>query len=381
MGNFNDSGKQKPEIKFNFGKPKSQIKSDCKPPKPTPELPFKEPEFKILEDFITYCSIFDSTISTQSGRLIDNASLSVSNRIYLNRAILNSFNELSDIGCEIQEVEDLVLFICDAPFYCEKPKEYLLKSKNLKIIEERFPKINKLSIWEQLRSSQVHSVKTYVYFRGSVNNEKFQRWLILKTPTKNAEYAISVSSLEDMMGYGNTLPEADLEFHKARIKLFTDSQITINYFIDKKVPLTKQRMFDTCKKIDSLVDPNTVTFSYEDYGFSYIESSHFKLSCQSKTHKYTLNVCQGDASWEVVRILNIEDRNYPVWLEFIGQAETLEEAFDKCESQYQECINDQENLAKTISSLQSEEMQKELMMGGLDGLIADYREDIFPDRD
>lgn len=377
MGNFYNFGKPKPERKFNFNKPIPTPK-----PTPKPELPFKEPEFKILDDFITYCSIFDPTISTQSGKLMDHAAVLFNDELYINRdsIIINLFNEFSDIGCAIQDVEDCLLFICNAPFYFEKPKEY-----SLKIIEERFSKKPKLNTsWEKLRKSQVHCFKTYAHFRGSVDNKIFQRWLVLKTPTKDIEYA---KLPEYMMGYGNTLPEADLEFYKARIKSFTDSQRTINYFIDEKIPLTKQRMFDTCKKIDPLVNPNTVTFSYYEYGFSYIESSHFKLSCQSQTHKFTLNVFGGDIRWEIIRIVEIEDKNYPVDLEFIGEAQTLEEASNICELKYQECINNEKDLSRIISFMQDEEMQKELMMGDLDGegilngLIADYGEDIIPDRD
>lgn len=377
MGNFYNFGKPKPERKFNFNKPKSTPK-----PTPKPELPFKEPEFKILDDFITYCSIFDPTISTQSGKLMDHAAVLFNDELYINRdsIIINLFNEFSDISCAIQDVEDCLLFICNAPFYFEKPKEY-----SLKIIEERFSKKPKLNTsWEKLRKSQVHCFKTYAHFRGSVDNETFQRWLILKTPTKNIEYA---ESPEDMMGYGNTLPEADLEFHKSRIKTFTNSQRTINYFIDKKVPLTKQRMFDTCKKIDPLVNPNTVTFSYYECGFSYIESSHFKLSCQSKTHKFTLNFFGGDITWEIVRILEVDDRNYPVNLEFIGEAETLEEALDICESRYQECINNHEQLEMMVSFKQYEEIQEDLMIDAIEGeaffndLIEEFGEDIIPDRD
>jgi hypothetical protein len=376
MGNFNDFGKPKPKIKFNFHRGIPTPK-----PTPKPELPFKEPEFKFLDEFITYCCIFDPTISTQSGKTMDHAAVLFADELY-NRdsKIINLFNEFSDIGCAIQEVEDCVLFICNAPFYFEKPKEY-----SLKIIEDRFSKKPKLNTsWEKLRKSQVHCFKTYAHFRGSVDNETFQRWLVLKTPTKNIEYA---ESPEDMMGYGNTLPEADLEFHKARIKSFTDSQRTINYFIHKKVPLTKQRMFDTCKKIDPLVNPNSVTFSYDESGFSYIESSHFKLSCQSKTHKFTLNVFGGDITWEIVIILEVDDRNYPVNLEFIGEAETLEEALDICESRYQECINNHEQLDMMVSFKQHDEMQKEWMMDALEGevllndLIAEFGEDIIPDRD
>ncbi len=376
MGNFNNFEKTKPKMKSN-----STIGIPTPKPTPKPELSFKEPEFKFLDEFITYCCIFDSTISTQSGKTMDNAAVLLADDLY-NRdsIIINLFNEFSDIGCAIQDVEDCLLFICHAPFYFEKPKEY-----SLKIIEDRFSKKPKLNTsWEKLRKSQVHCFKTYAHFRGSVDNETFQRWLILRTPTKNIEYA---ESPEDMMGYGNTLPEADLEFHKARIKSFTDSQRTINYFIDKKIPLTKQRMFDACKKIDPLVNPNTVTFSYDESGFSYIESSHFKLSCQSKTHKFTLNVFGGDITWEIVRILEVDDRNYPVDLEFIGEAETLEEALDICESRYQECINNHEQLDMMVSLKQHEEMQKALMMDELEGeaffndLIAEYGEDILPDRD
>ena len=146
-------------------------------------------------------------------------------------------------------------------------------------------------------------------------------------------------------------------------------------------------MFDTCKKIDPLVNPNSVTFSYDESGFSYIESSHFKLSCQSKTHKFTLNVFGGDITWEIVIILEVDDRNYPVNLEFIGEAETLEEALDICESRYQECINNHEKLDMMVSFKQHDEMQKEWMMDALEGevllndLIAEFGEDIIPDRD
>jgi hypothetical protein len=338
---------------------------------------------EILDDFITYCCIFDPTISTQSGKIMDNAAVLFNDELY-NRdrdsIIINLFNEFSDIGCAIQDVEDCLLFICHAPFYFEKPKEY-----SLKIIEDRFSKKSKLNTsWEKLRKSQVHCFKTYAHFRGSVNNETFQRWLILKTPTKNVEY---VESPEEMMGYGNTLPEADLEFHKARIKTFINSQRTINYFIDKKVPLTKQQMFDTCKKIDPLINPNSVTFTYDECGFSYVELSHFKLSCQSKTHKFTLNVFGGDITWEIVRIVEIEDKNYPVNLEFVGEEETLEEAMNMCESSYQDSINDSEQLARLVYFKQHEELQKEWMMDALEGedllndLIAEFGEDIFPDHD
>lgn len=348
-------------------------------PTPEPEPPFEEPDLKSLDDFITYCSIFDPTVSTQSGRVIDYYHLLYHDQIYRDTIIINLFNKFAEIGCVIQRIEDGVLFICDAPFYSEKPKEY-----SLKIVEDKLskqPKVN--TSWENLRRSQVHVVKTYAYFQGSVNHQMIRRWLILKAPTqKNVKYS---KFPRDMMGYGNTLPEADLEFQKARLQTFTSSPKTINYFIDDKIPLTQQQMFNVCKKTDPLVDPNTVTFSY--YGFSEIESSYFKMSCQSKTYKFTLDVRRGNARWEVVRIFKVKDNDYPVNLEFLGKGQTLEEALDMCESRYQKCINNPKQLDMMISSKQHEEMQKALMMDEREGeaffndLIAEYGEDILPDRD
>ena len=146
MGNFYNFGKPKSERKFTFNKPILTPR-----PTPKPELPFKEPEFKILDDFTTYCSIFDPMISMQSGKLMDHAAVLCNDELYINRdsIIINLFNEFSDIGCAIQDVEDCLLFICNAPFYFEKPKEY-----SLKIIEDRFSKKPKLNTsWEKLRKS------------------------------------------------------------------------------------------------------------------------------------------------------------------------------------------------------------------------------------
>jgi hypothetical protein len=50
MGNFNEFGKAKPKLKFNFHRGIPTPK-----PTPKPELPFKEPEFRSLDDFVTYC--------------------------------------------------------------------------------------------------------------------------------------------------------------------------------------------------------------------------------------------------------------------------------------------------------------------------------------
>ena len=351
-----------------------------KPPKPQP--PFKEPELKSLGDFITYCSTFDPTISTQSGRSIDNATLLY--QLYRDRdeVIIHLFNDFSEINLATEYL-DFVLFICDAPLYYEKPQEY-----SLQVVEDRFsgkPKLN--TSWKKLKNSQVHSLKTYACLIGSLDKERFQRWIVVKTPGNNAKYA---DAPEDMTGYGNTLPEADLEFHKARIKNLTNSQAVINLFIDKKIPLTKQQMFDTCKKIDPLINPNTVTFAYHEFGFSYIESSNFKLSCRSKIHKFTLHICEGDITWQIVKTLEVKcpvdieieffSDNYPVKLEFVGEGITLEEAFDMCDAEYQECINDDENLAQLISFKFNQEMQKEIEMmmndgedkAFLDEMIADY---------
>lgn len=347
---------------------------------PKPQPPFQEPDLKSLDDFITYCSIFDPTISTQSGRFIDRANLLFCDRLYRDELIINLFNKFSDIRCAIEVLENFILFICDAPLYSENPKEY-----SLEIIEDRFSKKPKLNTsWKNLKNSQVHSLKTYAYLRGSFDNETFQSWLILKTPTKNTKYA---KSPKNIMGYGNTLPEADLEFHKARIKTFTNSQIIIDSFIEQKIPLTKQRMFDTCKKIDPMVNPNTVTFAYHENGFSYIELSYFELSCQSNTHKFTLNVGRQKITWEVVKILAIEDEEHPVNINFLGKGKTLQEAINMCEFQYQKCINNNNKIAEKIALKQQEEIQQSLMIDNLEGeeffneLIAEYGEDIFPDRD
>jgi hypothetical protein len=354
-------------------------------PQPKPQLPFQEPEFKNLYDFITYCSIFDPAISTQSGRLIGRTDLLFRQQLYRDQVVMNLFDDFSDVDCEIyssiESIDNSVLFLCDAPSYCENPKEY-----SLKIIEHRFskkPQVN--TSWEKLRKSQVHSLKTYACWQGSFNNERFQRWLILKAPARrNIGYG-HIGEAEEMMGYGKTLPEADLELHKARINSFTNSQRIINYFIDQKAPLTKQRMFDICKKIDPNVNPNTVTFAYRE--FSYIESSDFQLSCQSKTHKFTINVRQEDITWEVVRTLSIEDEIYPVNLKFFGEGKTLQDAFDICESKYQKCINNDECLNRMINDQQAEEMQEEIMRDAREGevflndLIEEFGEDIFPDRD
>ncbi|TVU52213.1 MAG: hypothetical protein EA414_18780 [Arthrospira sp. PLM2.Bin9] len=345
-----------------------------------PQLPFKESEFKNLDDFITYCSIFDPTILTRSGRIIDQTQLLFGNK-FIDDFIVELFNDYSDIDCEIYSlIESLeaVVFLCCAPFYCQKPKEY-----SLKIVEQRFSKKNRVNTsWEKLRKSQIHSLKIYACWQGSFNNERFQRWLILKAPTiNNIEY----STAKDMMGYGTTLPEADLEFHKARIKAFTNSQRIINYFVEQKTPLTKQRMFDVCKEIDPDINPNTVTFVYNE--FSHIESSDFQLSCKSKIHKFTINVCGENITWEVIRYLAIEDDISPVNLQFFGEGETLKEAFDMCESQYQECINNDKFLRKMIDSKQAEILQEQIMREAREGedflndLIEEFGDDIFPDRD
>ncbi|MGL4499412.1 MAG: hypothetical protein ACRCU2_10170 [Planktothrix sp.] len=343
--------------------------------------PFQEPEIKNFDDFITYCSIFDPTISTQSGKVIEKAELLFGNQSFRDDLIIYLFNDSIDIDCAIQETEDFVLFICHAPIYSEHPKEY-----SLKIVEDKFSKKPQLNTsWKKLKNSQVHSQKIYACFRGSLENERFQRWLVIETPTKNAKYAYLA---EDIMGYGKTLLEADLEFYKARIKIFTNSQEIINKFIDNKTPLTKQRMFEVCQKIDPFVNPNSVTFAYfESRFFSRIECSDFKLSCQSKNHKFTLEFLNSNITWKVSRFLKVDEENFPVNLEFTGQGKTLQEAFNMCELKYQKCINNNKDLAQMVSLKIQEEMEQEMMRDNrenelfLEDLIAEYGEDIFPDRD
>lgn len=352
-------------------------------PQPQPQETFKEPELKNLEDFITYCSIFDATISPQSARSIERADLLFSEQLYQrDELIINLFRHISDMKRQIQSALNLgegVFFFCDAPSYSEKPKEY-----SLKIIKDRFSQDLKINTTlEKLKKAQIHSLKTYVCFISSSENQKFQRWLILQAPpTRNIEYG---KSPKNMMGYGITLPEADLEFHKARIKSFSDSGEKISFLVDNKIPLTQQRMFDICKSLDPDVNPNTVAFRQRK--FSYPESSIFQFLCQSKIHKFSINIYPRSVCWEVVRILRVEDGIYPVNLKFYGRGKTAKEAFDMCESEYEKCTSNKKRLDKMIADEQANKLQEEIMSNNLEDeyffndLIEQFGEDIIPDRD
>lgn len=363
---------------------KFQNFSNPQPPQqPQPQETFREPEFKNLEDFITYCSIFDATISPQSARSIERADLLFSEQLYQrDELIINLFRHISDMKRQIQSAINLgegVFFFCDAPSYSEKPKEY-----SLKIIKDRFSQNLKINTtWEKLKKAQIHSLKTYACFISSSENQKFQRWLILQAPpNRNIEYG---KSPKNMMGYGSTLPEADLEFHKARIKSFSASEQQISFFVDNKIPLTQQKMFEICKNFDPDVNPNTVAFKY--IKFSYPESSVFQFLCQSKIHKFSVNSYLKRVYWEVVRVLRIEDGICPVNLKFQGRGKTVKEAFDMCESAYEKCIINKKRLDQMIAHEQANKLEEEVMSNNLEDeyffndLIEEFGEDIIPDRD
>ncbi|MGL4498668.1 MAG: hypothetical protein ACRCU2_06355 [Planktothrix sp.] len=331
---------------------------------PQSRPPFQEPEIKKFNDFISYCFIFDPTISMQSGRVIEQAELMSDNFSLRDELIMYLFNNSFDIECAIQNIEDLKLFICDAPSYSDNQKNFFPQSADNYLLGKS--KLN--PSWKEIKNGQIHSLKTYACCRGSFENESFQRWIVMKTPPKNTDYA---DSPEDMMGYGNTLLEADLNFYKARIKSFTNSQEIINKVIDNKTPLTKQKMLETCQKIDPLVTPGSVTFTYFEQGFFYVEATNFKLSCESENYKFTLEFLEGDITWYIIKLLKIDHDNFPVTIEFLGEGKTLEETLKMCDLEYQEFINDDETMAEIISSQREQEERRQDMIDnvGIEDLL------------
>lgn len=103
-------------------------------------------------------------------------------------------------------------------------------------------------------------------------------------------------------------------------------------------------MIKASQKFDKKVSLESASFNFKKggFGFGLLDSSNFTLSCSSKDKKFLLEVNSQPYSsvhikWTVVKLLTVDNFYEPLDIE--GTGGNLKDAFEKCETYYQELIS------------------------------------------
>lgn len=225
-------------------------------------------------------------------------------------------------------------------------------------------------------------VKQYIFYK--LDNNASGWLIILREKYKNH------TPDEYLIGYGQTLLEADLNFTKQRIEQFTQSSEKINRLLELDIPITREEMLTRCQEVDNEVEPLSINYTFDENCGGFIETASLCLSCSSKTRKFILEIDRCNPTWKIIRYVPV-DGYYIDLLTIETIDKTLQKTFKNSELEYHNLVFNSELLAEKIHEAIKQELERELEEqkqwdiregeAHINWLLSEVGEDAFPDRD
>ncbi|MGM3305911.1 hypothetical protein ACSQ6I_08005 [Anabaena sp. WFMT] len=357
----------------------------------------EEIQIENIDQFLDYCTIYDPNILPGTKRTIEinfYTEINLHRQKTTNNFILKYIKTGDpdnyydgDYNDELSIRNIKRLYVCSSPYYFNlsfRAKEHLLNQ----IISNRDSLFYNLQLKRQLISNASYMEKIYTYYEYGINKKK---WLVLLLPKKLD--SISILDFDAIpSGFGETLLEADFNFQQARMRSFRENSQNIAELVRANIPLTKEKILEVCSRYDREINLSSLSFSFQERGFSFFESSNFTLSCSSEKRKFILcvnlqNSSVPETTWRVEKFLSTDPSGEPlnVTVSIPGFGESLEEAFQRSEQSYQDTISDPSELERLEREQSKKERDEDMRHEAreeqehLDWLLSEGGEDAFPD--
>ena len=339
---------------------------------------FIAPHFETSEIFARYCYLYDPLVSIGSAIVFEYFSLEI-----LRRWHWNGFIHLKNNCAKKSKLT--YYYSCVAPYI-----ERITGDRAVKLVEENISsrksankRFNAEKSLEALSRNlnQSSLIKQYIFYEC----EDKKGWMIiLRTEDTNNEPEYPT------IGIGSTLQDAGIDFAKNQSQEFIFQHSSINFFLNKEIPLTPQDMFVYCSKFDPEVALSSSRFIRP---YKYLTSTipdSYSLKCQSSQTVFLMEVECKHIEWKVKKILKLENDSPLIGDELPVEVShsKLQEAFRLCEEEISRLQNNPQALTQAIRNLEQqtleeeEEMQYDYREGQtfVDSMISGYGEDVFPDR-
>ena len=327
-------------------------------------------------------------MSTDTATRVDYTILDCEPQTTRERWNLQTISIFSEYGIDFDELQ--YFYSCLSYYYLPVPKTfqqnlfYSLKRKLTSFsdhdVTSQLIAINKPLINIQRQLKQYESIKQYIFAK---TNDNTHFWLIFLREKYKEDICYN-----PLVGSGQTLPEADLDFTKNRIKLFDENLLTVAKLLSLNIPVTQEEMLALCYKFDNEVDPLSVEYAVLGKTSSFMEGDELKLKCKSKNRIFSLTITCRDVYWIITRYIPVEHQLFDCLpINTSTENTTLEKAFEALELKYQQIISDPKLLEEIVDKAVQREIEELNRLEGIDGerhfnqLLEEEGEDVFSDRD
>ncbi|MGL4501211.1 MAG: hypothetical protein ACRCU2_19220 [Planktothrix sp.] len=327
-------------------------------------------KLRAVTRFIQYCFMYDPLVSLETGNSIEislNPKLLLahnlvedSNKTYKQIFILNnlikipSLKKLKSQYLETTECDNedylqkaqmqINCYSCIAPFRIINPEQiteeylnnYSGKNNQSKVTDKKTDLINKKNA-KRFETSEVLYYKQYI----CCEHEGEKGWIVL--------YRGPLLSIKDfkseIIGIGETLLEADLDFQRKRAGLFLETMELKKNVLNSNIPVNINQMKTLCQQYDKNIKHDSFTHEYT--GCFKRKTFGFNLTCQSDLYKFTVSVSSYFTKWTVETYI---DAKYKIPIEATG--ESLEEAFEKAKEKHDRILSNPERIHKEIAIIE-----------------------------
>lgn len=328
-------------------------------------------KLRAVNRFSQYCFMYDPLVNLDTGNslsltlnprlLLAHNLVEESNNSYFQIFILNNLIKIPSLKkLEQQYLEttkrdsedylqkaqrQINCYTCIAPFRIINPEQvtqeylnsYLGKDNQSKSTDKKIDLINKKRIAKKFETSEILYYKQYI----CCEHEREKGWMIL--------YRGPVLSLDDfkseIIGIGETLLEADLDFQKKRANLFLETIEVKQNVLNSNTPVNINQMRNFCQQYDKNIKHDS--FIHEYTGSFKRKTFGFKLSCRSELYKFTVSVSPNSTKWTVETHVKARCK---IPIEATGKS--LEEAFKKAQKKHDDILSNPELIQKEIDSIE-----------------------------
>lgn len=330
-------------------------------------------KLRSVNRFIQYCFMYDPLVNLETGNsisiylntrlLIVHNLLEESNKTYSQIFILNNLIKIPSLKkLEQQYLEttkrdsedylqkaqmQINCYSCIAPFRIINPEQiteeylnkYSGKNNQSKVTDKKIDLINKKRNAKKFETSEVLYYKQYI----CCEHEGEKGWIIL--------YRSPLLSIDDfkseIIGIGETLLEADLDFQRKKAGLFLETMELKQNVLNSNTPVNINQMRTFCQQYDKNIKYDSFTHEYT--GCFKRKTFGFKLTCRSELYKFTVSVSSHSTKWTVETHINAR---YKIPIEATGKS--LEEAFNKAKEKHDRILSNPELIQKEIAFIEQD---------------------------